>query len=251
MKVIRMVFAIVGVLLLAAWSTYAQPAAARVELQLLGPDSLCAFKFDEALACTMRLGQILQVWARAHGSPTWASVSLIANWLPDNASFESVWRHGEAVQVFTFTPNASHVTKPDEPLRVRFIARNDYASTWRELQIYVKANRPPVAAPGPDQTVRPGQIVLLSAFASADPDGEVLQYRWMQIEGPPVLLFGDETLYAIFLAPLAPAKLVFRLTVSDGAYSAHKDLVVLVENGAGTLTLPGMDGLSPPFDDRR
>jgi hypothetical protein len=231
MKALRTALFGVAVLFWGMLSVQAQPVVGYVDLRLLGPGALCTLELDEAFACTVKLGQTLQVWARAKGSPAWAPISLIANWLPDNASFESVWRQGEAVQVFTFTPQESHVTKPDESLRVRFIARNDYVSTWRELRIYVRHNRPPVADPGPNQIVRPGQLVLLSAFASADPDGEVLQYRWMQIEGPPVLLFGDETLYAIFLAPAGPAKLVFRLAVSDGAYSVHKDVTVFVTTG--------------------
>ncbi|MCS6937482.1 MAG: PKD domain-containing protein [Candidatus Bipolaricaulota bacterium] len=227
----------------------AQPAAGFVSLGLVGPSSLCALDFDGALVCKIRLGQTLQVWAKAHGSPAWAPISLIAHWLPDHASFEAVWRHGEAVQVFTFTPQEEHVT--EEPLRVRFIARNDYASEWRELRVFVQANRPPVADAGPDQTVQPGQIVLLSAFESADPDGELLTYRWRQIEGPPVLLFGDETPFAVFLAPAAPAKLVFRLIVSDSAYSAYKDITVSVEPKTALLTLPSFNGLSALFDDRR
>lgn len=251
MQALRIVLFSLVVLSLGISFAQAQPAAGYVSLRLLGPSHLCALEFDGALACKIRLGQILQVWAKAHGSPAWAPISLIANWLPDNASFESVWRQGEAVQVFTFTPQEEHVTKPGDPLRVRFIARNDYASDWRELRIYIQPNRPPVADPGPDQVVHLGQIVLLSAFASADPDGELLEYRWRQIAGPPVLLFGDETLYAVFIAPTAPAKLVFRLIVSDGAYSAYKDVTISVEPKTGWLTLPGGNGVSSLFDDRR
>lgn len=206
--------------------THAQ--APQLTMELFGPWALCTPELDDALVCTMRLGQTLQVWVQAQSVPSWVPVRLIATWLPDNASFESVWRQGEAVQVFTFTPNESHVTKPDEPLRVRFIARTDYESLSRELRIHVRANRPPQAVTNPDQTVAPYQIVLLSAFDSSDPDGDVLRYRWDQVSGPPVLLFGAETLYAIFLAPAEPTTLVFRLTVSDGAFSASKDVTVTV-----------------------
>lgn len=228
MKSAKTLFALVLLSALAPLVTQAQAPAVQLSMELFGPWALCTPELDDALACTIRLGQTLQVWVQAHTIPSWVPTRLIANWLPDNASFESVWRQGEAVQVFTFTPTEAHITKPEEPLRVRFIARTDYESISRELRIYVRANQPPQAVTNPDQTVTPYQIVLLSAFDSSDPDGDVLHYRWDQISGPPVLLFGAETLYAIFLAPAEPATLVFRLTVSDGAFSVSKDVTVTV-----------------------
>jgi hypothetical protein len=227
MKFVKIVAVLVLLSAVVPLVTHAQAPAVQLSMELFGPWALCAPDGD-ALACTMRLGQTLQVWVQAKSLPSWVPTRLIATWLPDNASFESVWRQGEAVQVFTFTPTEEHITKPEEPLRVRFIARTDYESVSRELRIYVRANQPPQAVTNPDQTVAPYQIVLLSAFDSSDPDGDVLHYRWDQISGPPVLLFGEETLYAIFLAPAEPATLVFRLTVSDGAFSVSKDVTVTV-----------------------
>lgn len=228
MKSVRIVLVFALVAAFVPSVTQAQMASVQLNLELFGPWALCAPDLEGALACTMRLGQTLQVWVQARGMPLWVPIKLIASWLPDNASFESVWRQGEAVQVFTFTPTEAHVTNPEEPLLVRFIARTDYESVSRELRIYVRANQPPQAATNPDQIVTPYQIVLLSAFDSSDPDGDLLRYRWDQISGPPVLLFGAETLYAIFLAPAEPSTLVFRLTVSDGAFSVSKDVTVTV-----------------------
>lgn len=228
MKSAKIVFVFVLLSALAPLVTHAQAPAVQLSMELFGPWALCTTELDDALACTIRLGQTLQVWVQAHTIPSWVPTRLIANWLPDKASFDSVWRQGEAVQIFTFTPTEAHVTKPEEPLIVRFIARTDFDSVSRELRIYVRTNQPPQAVTNPDQTVTPYQIVLLSAFDSSDPDGDVLRYRWNQISGPPVLLFGAETLYAIFLAPAEPATLVFRLTVSDGAFSTSKDVTVTV-----------------------
>lgn len=232
MKSLRILLVLSTVLALAPLTTHAQISPVTLDLELFGPWAFCSTEFDGALACTIRLGQTLQVWVQSRGVPTWMPIKLIASWLPDNASFESIWRQGEAVQVFTFTPDESHITKPDEPLIVRFIARTDFDSISKELEVHVRTNRPPQVATNPDQIVAPNQIVLLSAFESSDLDGEVLRYRWDQIEGPPVLLFGEETLYAIFLAPSEPTTLVFRLTVSDGAYSVSKDVTVTVASGA-------------------
>jgi hypothetical protein len=228
MKSVKSVLVLVLLSAVVALVTHAQAPTVQLSMELFGPWAFCTSELDDALACTLRLGQTLQVWVQAKSLPSWVPTRLIATWLPDNASFESVWRQGEAVQVFTFTPTEEHITKPEEPLIVRFIARTDYESISRELRIYVQANQPPQAVTNPDQTVAPYQIVLLSGFDSSDPDGDVLRYRWDQISGPPVLLFGAETLYAIFLAPAEPATLVFRLTVSDGAFSVSKDVTVTV-----------------------
>lgn len=235
MKSLRVLLVFGALLASAQLSTEAQMRSVQLDLELFGPWAFCSTEFNGSLTCTVRLGQTLQVWVQSHGVPSWVPIRLIANWLPDNASFESVWRQGEAVQVFTFTPNESHVSQPDEPLLVRFIARTDFDSVSKDLRIYVRTNRPPQAVTNLDQIVASNQIVLLSAFESSDPDGEVLRYRWDQIEGPPVLLFGEETLYAIFLAPSEPATLVFRLTVSDGAYSVSKDVTVTVVSGADPM----------------
>ncbi len=231
MKSAKFLFVLVLLSALVPLVTHAQAPAVQLSMELFGPWALCASEPDDALVCTMRLGQTLQVWVQAHAVPSWVPTRLIANWLPDNASFEAIWRQGEATQVFTFTPTEAHVTKPEEPLIVRFIARTDFDSISKELRIHVRANQPPQAVTNPDQTVAPYQIVLLSAFDSSDPDGDVLRYRWDQISGPPVLLFGAETLYAIFLAPAEPTTLVFRLTVSDGAFSVSKDVTVTVAAG--------------------
>lgn len=229
-KILLVLFVLTGI---ASVITHAQAPMVQLSMELFGPWALCTTEPDDALACTVRLGQTLQIWVRAHAVPSWVPTRLIATWLPDNASFESIWRQGEATQVFTFTPTEVHITKPEEPFIVRFIAHTDYDSISRELRIHVRANQPPQAVTNPDQTVAPYQIVLLSAFESSDPDGDTLHYRWDQISGPPVLLFGAETLYAIFLAPAEPATLVFRLTVSDGALSASKDVTVTVAPECG------------------
>ena len=61
--------------------------------------------------------------------------------------------------------------------------QNDWAARadWC-VKDYDEANHPPVAkVAGPlDRTVRPGQIVVLSAKGSTDPDGDRLEYRWWQ-----------------------------------------------------------------------
>jgi hypothetical protein len=77
---------------------------------------------------------------------------------------------------------------------------------------------PPVAAAGQDITVASGQTVLLDGSASHDPaGGTITQYRWTQVDGPPVQLAGADTVTPSFPAPVAPATLTLRLTVTNTA----------------------------------
>ncbi len=53
-------------------------------------------------------------------------------------------------------------------------------------------NHSPVAVVGPDQTVMEGQMVILDASRSYDPDGDPIWFFWNQIGGPMVDLdFSD------------------------------------------------------------
>lgn len=78
-------------------------------------------------------------------------------------------------------------------------------------------NQPPVADPGPDQTVKQGTRVRLDAIRSADPEGENPLYYWSQVKGMPIDLVEPLSLRPYFMAPTvaAPRVLRFRLIVKD------------------------------------
>ena len=78
-------------------------------------------------------------------------------------------------------------------------------------------NRPPLANPGEDQTVKGGARVVLSGVRSVDPDGDPLRYEWSQVRGLKVDLTGPNEAAATFIAPKVSAKrlLRFRLQVTD------------------------------------
>lgn len=75
---------------------------------------------------------------------------------------------------------------------------------------------PPSADAGPDQLVSMGELVLLDARGSSDPDSDALTYRWEQVSGVPVALADADAPVTTFGAPLEPGQLVFRVEVSDG-----------------------------------
>ncbi len=89
------------------------------------------------------------------------------------------------------------------------------------LDVVVKSeaepNRVPIAQAGPDQTVKTGATVVLSALQSRDPDGDPLRYEWSQIRGNKVSLLDADSSKATFVAPPVSAKRLFRfkLRVTD------------------------------------
>lgn len=87
-------------------------------------------------------------------------------------------------------------------------------------------NNPPVADAGPDQFVRVGDVVILSAAASSDPDGEEITFRWRQISGPPVTLSRTDVTSPGFVATTV-ATLVFELTVTDERGLSDTDSVTV------------------------
>jgi Bacterial Ig domain/PKD domain len=69
--------------------------------------------------------------------------------------------------------------------------------------VTVAVNSAPIAIAGQDQIVYSGETVTLNGESSRDPDGEGLQYTWIQIEGTPNVEFlsGSSDINARFIAP--------------------------------------------------
>lgn len=88
-------------------------------------------------------------------------------------------------------------------------------------------NQPPVAAAGPEQTVKEGEVVKLSGLNSTDPDDGIDSYLWVQLSGTPVIpVEGIKTAETSFTAPpvgMEGESLSFRLTVTDKAGQAKTD----------------------------
>lgn len=92
-------------------------------------------------------------------------------------------------------------------------------------------NVPPTARVGDPQTVRPGELVVLSGAASVDADGNRLTFLWQQLDGPPQVDVQDRFSSAPrFVAPavVSETTLTFRLTVADGFSTSSADAIVTV-----------------------
>jgi hypothetical protein len=89
----------------------------------------------------------------------------------------------------------------------------------------------PIANAGPDQSVQQGTVVTLTGSAT----GEVTNYRWGQISGPPVVVTNADTATASFTFPRQIATLSFQLTVT-GPGGTSTD-IVQVSTVADNLTV--------------
>lgn len=88
----------------------------------------------------------------------------------------------------------------------------------------------PTAHAGADQTALFKAEVTLDGSGSSDPNQQQLQYSWEQLQGPPVALQLGDPARPRFVVPTiedaAARTLSFRLSVSDGAFTATDTVTV-------------------------
>jgi len=86
-------------------------------------------------------------------------------------------------------------------------------------------NAPPVADAGSDQTAEPLDVVMLSGTGSSDPDGNIVEYQWEQIDGSAVELSDLFAATTTFEIPenAQNGRMVFRLTVTDNSGDTATD----------------------------
>jgi hypothetical protein len=99
-----------------------------------------------------------------------------------------------------------------------------------------------VANAGPDQNVNEGVTVSLNGTGSADPDGGMITYSWLQTSGSPVALDNPGSAQPRFLAATggSTSSLVFRLTVTDPeGLSGSDQCSVMVTGAASGIDLAG------------
>ncbi len=97
-----------------------------------------------------------------------------------------------------------------------------------------KANSPPTADAGSDQSVVAGDIVTLDASGSSDPDGDSLIYEWRIASRPPVTdaEFSDETAVSPTFTTTVDGTYVLTLRVFDEDNAIDTDQVAIIVSAA-------------------
>ncbi|MCK8603055.1 fibronectin type III domain-containing protein [Desulfoferrobacter suflitae] len=135
--------------------------------------------------------------------------------------------YGNSSQQYQFSVDVGNVTTysienlPDGEKFYFAATAYDYSSHESDFSQEVSCvvnNQAPLADAGPDQTLRSGSEVTLSAANSSDPDGGVLSYEWTQTGGSSVVLSDYYAAEVVFIAPdVGPAgeSLTFSVQVTD------------------------------------
>jgi endoglucanase Acf2 len=89
---------------------------------------------------------------------------------------------------------------------------------------------PPIADAGENVVViLPEITATLDGSLSNDPEGQAITYVWEQVYGASLINFNDNTLESPSISNLEEGIYKIKLTISDGAYTANSDVLVLVQ----------------------
>lgn len=160
-----------------------------------------------------------------------------------------VQQAGPAV-IFSDTTSATPLVSlpslsSDTELQFALTVEDSYGASDTDTVAITVNLAAPIADAGELQTVGERRSVFLAATASADNGGTISGYQWRQLSGPAVVLSGDDTVEARFVAPsvagqvASPVALSFELTVTDNLGASDNDIThVSVTN---TLIAPIAD----------
>ncbi|MCG8435054.1 MAG: PKD domain-containing protein, partial [Gammaproteobacteria bacterium] len=126
---------------------------------------------------------------------------------------------------------------------VQLSVDTDGGSSQLDTAVITTENAAPAADAGPDQSVLPGDSVVLAGGDSTDRDGEILSYRWALLHAPAgsSAVLGDPTKVSPgFTADLA-GTYVAQLIVSDGGRQSAPDTVVITTDNARPFAAAGPD----------
>jgi len=151
---------------------------------------------------------------------------------PDNDVLAYTWVVPNGITLSgTTTANPTFVApevKADTDYSFALTVSDGTLTSTSQVKITVKqVNKAPVANAGTDQTVKEKSTVTLNGTASADPDGDVLTYKWTAPEG--ITLSATTTASPIFTAPAATATATysFGLIVNDGSLDSQQSTVTI------------------------
>jgi len=137
------------------------------------------------------------------GTVSWPDGDATPRWLEFSIADDGVVEDDEYFELALSAPTGA-LLGPNTTVRVELLDGDG-------------ANAAPNAIVPASQQVAPGALVVLDGTASADPDGDTLEYAWTQTMGPAVTLSGASSAEATFTAPAASSNtlLRFQLAVTD------------------------------------
>lgn len=151
---------------------------------------------------------------------------------PDGDSLVYIWTQTSGPSVVltganTVTPSFVAPASISNTQTVQFqltVADPFDASDVSTVDVTVAANQQPIADAGPDQSVTGNSGVTLDGSGSSDPEGDPINYNWVQTGGPSVTLNNATSVSPSFTAPTsisAAQTLTFQLTVNDNPGSSN------------------------------
>ena len=145
-----------------------------------------------------------------------------------------------------FNPSIVNVIDiPGECMDVSVSGRYAYVTTYKGIDVIeigrLLNSAPPVADAGENQEVQENETVMLDGSGSYDFELDIVSYKWIQIEGPPVVLSDEDSVSPTFTAPNAGPDgiiLTFMLVVTDSGDMNSEDtcnISVLGDNEVPTV----------------
>ena len=116
---------------------------------------------------------------------------------------------------------------------------DETSSATVTVTVNAAANQAPVANAGSNQTITlPASSVSLSGNASTDADGNIIAYRWQQVNGPANATFSATNTSSITVSDLRAGVYTFRLTVTDNNNATDTHEVTVTVNSAPANQAP-------------
>ena len=95
---------------------------------------------------------------------------------------------------------------------------------------------PPTANAGSNVVILlPATTGSLDGSLSSDPEGQELFYDWEQVYGPSIISFSDNAIASPDISNLIEGVYKCKLTVNDGTYFSHSEVLVIVSETANLI----------------
>ncbi|MEJ0106386.1 MAG: PKD domain-containing protein [Bacteroidota bacterium] len=138
------------------------------------------------------------------------------------------------INVNTATPTVSGLVAGQYTFELT-VTDNRGVSTKAQVRVTVReaANQSPLADAGADQNITlPAKSIKLDGSKSSDPDGTLVSYSWMKIDGASAVTITNVNTATPAISGLKAGRYTFELTVTDNKGATAKDQVSILVNPA-------------------